>query len=448
MEDSGRDDHHVACTENGFGSSMSNIDTGSVESDLRSSMDDIVSENSMLSTRCCIFQTPKLLFRNNERSFLPIAFSIGPLHHGKPDLAETEQIKLKYTQDLITRVSEWNDTILKDLVEEITSLEEKARQCYNVPVKFSRDEFVKILLVDGCFLIELFRKYGGQDSPASPDDPVMSRGCMLEVVDRDLFLLENQIPWMVLDRLYRMTSFPNRKTMPLTQIAVMYFNSNGYITRQSSKMSSCWRPSLEKSKHILELLRNKLIWHTTLEGCLNLNWELIPCASSLQEAGVKFKKGRSINGILDIKFSNGVLEIPSLIIQETTEAIFRNLISFEQCYHRCYPGITSYVMLLDCLINTSKDINILCESGIIQNWLNPEEAAQIFNKLYQDTSVSQFYYLELCGEVNKYCRRRWPRWRAMYVRNHFSSPWAIASQIFAAMMLILAFLQTVFSIKK
>jgi hypothetical protein len=36
----------------------------------------------------------------------------------------------------------------------------------------------------------------------------------------------------------------------------------------------------------------------------------------------------------------------------------------------------------------------------------------------------------------------------MYVRNHFSSPWAIASQVFAAIILILAILQTLFTIEK
>uniref|UniRef100_A0A6N2MS32 Uncharacterized protein n=1 Tax=Salix viminalis TaxID=40686 RepID=A0A6N2MS32_SALVM len=38
----------------------------------------------------------------------------------------------------------------------------------------------------------------------------------------------------------------------------------------------------------------------------------------------------------------------------------------------------------DSLINTTKDMDILTRSGIINNWLNPEEATQFFNKLYHD----------------------------------------------------------------
>nr|XP_004301660.2 PREDICTED: UPF0481 protein At3g47200-like [Fragaria vesca subsp. vesca] len=427
-------------------SSMDNVDVAAVETDLRFCMDNIESGNSLLSTKCCIFVTPKLLFRNNEKAFLPTAFSFGTLHHGKPDLADTQKIKLKYARDLISRVSSWNDTILNDLVKEVASLEEEVRQSYSVPVKFSKDEFVKVLLVDGCFIIELFRK-SGADIPILQDDPIHGRACMLEVVGCDIFLLENQIPWVVLDRLFSKTTLPNGK-QSLIELALSSFEFLGIGALEME--TSLIPTTLAQSKHILELLRNLLVGSTMPEGgeLDATSWELIPSASSLIEAGVKFKKGNPSNGILDIKFSDGVLEIPTLVIHEATEALFRNLISFEQCYHWCDSRITSYAMLLDILINTPKDMDILCKNGIIQNWLNPEEATEIFNNLYNNTNVDTFYYLELCQEVNKYCRRRWPRWRATYVRNHFSSPWAIASQAFAAVIFVLALLQTVFGIKK
>ncbi|PRQ24156.1 hypothetical protein RchiOBHm_Chr6g0269291 [Rosa chinensis] len=427
-----------------FGGDDGADDIATIGSDLISSMNNIVPENSLLSTKCCIFATPKLLLKDNEKSYLPTAFAIGPVHHGKPDLQEAEQIKLKYTRDLIARVSEWNDTIVKDLVKEIASLEEQARQYYAVPVKFNKAKFVKLLLVDGCFIIELFRKRLG-DSPIYEDDPVCGRPFLREVLGTDLLLLENQIPWMVLDRLFSSTT--RTGALSLTQVTLSFFSflRTGGLDLQTE--NSFMLSTLDQSKHVLELLRNSLVWSTIPEGGELDTWELIPSASSLTEAGVKFKKGSTSNGLLDIKFSNGVLEIPPLVIVEPTKAFFRNLISYEQCYHWCHPKITSYAMLLDLLINTSKDMDILCENGIIQNWLNPEDATQIFNNLYNDTNVSHFYYLELCREVNKYCKRRWPRWRAMYVRNHFSSPWAIASQVLAAIIFILTLLQTVFSIK-
>ncbi|KAB1223902.1 hypothetical protein CJ030_MR2G023341 [Morella rubra] len=110
-------------------------------------------------------------------------------------------------------------------------------------------------------------------------------------------------------------------------------------------------------------------------------WELLPSATKPAKAGIKFKKGNS-ESILDIEFVDGVLTIPPLQVQETTETAFRNLISFEQCYSDCEARLTSYATLIDNLINTTKDVEILCENEIIDNWLNAEDAVQFFNKLY------------------------------------------------------------------
>ncbi|KAF5740466.1 hypothetical protein HS088_TW11G00535 [Tripterygium wilfordii] len=209
------------------------------------------------------------------------------------------------------------------------------------------------------------------------------------------------------------------------------------------------------NNHILDLLRKWLVsWLPRTELCKKTEgiverqgWKPMPSVKSLEEAGIKFEKGKS-ECILDIKFKNGILEVPSILIQEITEDVFRNLISFEQCYSKCPAIVTSYAVLLDSLINTETDMNLLCEKGIIDNWLNPEDATQFFNKLYHDTYVKKYYYLELCKEVNDYCRYPWPRWRAAYLRNYFGTPWAIASQVVAAIVLILTILQTVFSVLK
>jgi hypothetical protein len=64
---------------------------------------------------------------------------------------------------------------------------------------------------------------------------------------------------------------------------------------------------------------------------------------------------------------HGVLETPSFEIHDITETVFRNLISYEQCHSYYDHRITSYAILLDSLINTEKDIDILCEHKIIDN---------------------------------------------------------------------------------
>ncbi|KAJ6751461.1 hypothetical protein OIU85_001944 [Salix viminalis] len=133
-------------------------------------------------------------------------------------------------------------------------------------------------------------------------------------------------------------------------------------------------------------------------------------------------------------------------LKETTEVIIRNLISYEQCSPQCTDIITSYAVLLDSLINTTKDMDILTRSGIINNWLNPEEATQFFNKLYHDAYLKQYYYLELCQKVNKYSRRSCPRWHALLMMKYLGTPWAIVSIFAAATLLSLTVVQTIFTV--
>ncbi|GKV06569.1 hypothetical protein SLEP1_g18444 [Rubroshorea leprosula] len=145
-----------------------------------------------------------------------------------------------------------------------------------------------------------------------------------------------------------------------------------------------------------------------------------------------FKKAESGN-IIDVKFhkAEGVLEIPSLLINPSTETIFRNIISFEECSPFCIPRVTCYAMLLDCLVDTSDDVEFMSKAGIFANWLNPEEAAKFLSTMRNGTSINVFFYAHLFEDVNAYCLKCWPEWRASLIQNYFTKPWAIVSIIFA-----------------
>jgi hypothetical protein len=178
----------------------------------------------------------------------------------------------------------------------------------------------------------------------------------------------------------------------------------------------------------------------------------IPSASSLSEAGVTFKKGVKKEGepgcILNIKFDKkaGVFTIPPLAIDERTGPMFRNLMAFEQCYHSCKHLITSYAVLMDNLIDTNKDVDFLCEEGIVANWLSAEVASKFFNNLYKDTTVVNFHYKKLCDDVHEYHNNTWNRWREKLKRDYFDTPWSTISFFAAFVLLVLTFLQTIFTI--
>jgi hypothetical protein len=471
---------------------------------LTSSIEDMVSHDLIMPAKCCIFKTPAILYRHNEKAFIPDAFSIGPLHHGFSNLKSTEKIKAKYLKSLISRLSYSPHTDLRTLISSITDMEKDARECYGEAIfdyeTLNAEEFVKILVIDGCFLIELFRKDSYQ-TLREEDDPIFTQSCMMQFLNHDLILLENQVPWMVLEKLFELTLDSSLDKMSLSLLAVKFFNDTflsyrmlsqqiqtnvdqgeeallaGAIAlidqgnhiqhivdldRKLSTLSTELPPSgsspveagknnIQCYEHIVDLKRN-LLTSSNIEDkeerVLSDQWELLPSATSLVEAGIKFKRGTRLSSenILDIKFNDGVLEIPPLVIHDVTETAFRNLISYEQCYPKCKTRITSYAVLLDSLINTAKDMDILCENKIIENWLNPEDAAQLFNKLYLDTAVD-YCYTDLCRQVNIFCRNCLPRCRAELVGKYFNTPWAGLSTSAAVILLILTFVQTWYSIK-
>ncbi|GKV30998.1 hypothetical protein SLEP1_g39747 [Rubroshorea leprosula] len=209
------------------------------------------------------------------------------------------------------------DSMVEELEQVIKDVQSRNCQCYEdwAAINVTKEEFEKILMLDGCFIIELLRKSATEVPMQEGDSTLFSSNVMVIAVLHDLLLLENQIPWLVLELLYDRTSGNGSK--PLAEIATEFFIRH-YLGLSSEVGSS-----------ILELYK-----HT------------IPSATRLKESGVKFKRVES-RRILDVRFKNGVLEILTLAIHNTSEAIFRNLISFEQCCPFYAPRVACYSRLLD-----------------------------------------------------------------------------------------------------
>jgi hypothetical protein len=62
-------------------------------------------------------------------SYIPYAFSIGRLHHGRQNLQAMEKIEAKYLQDLIDR-SPIPFMKLRELINSIQAVKNEARECY------------------------------------------------------------------------------------------------------------------------------------------------------------------------------------------------------------------------------------------------------------------------------------------------------------------------------
>ncbi|GLU16561.1 hypothetical protein SLE2022_329900 [Rubroshorea leprosula] len=395
-------------------------------------------EDSTISPFTCIFRVPDTLKMQNPQAYEPYFFSLGPWHFGKPHLMDAQKYKMHFLEQLACRFPSPDDKI-KELEVVISQVKNKALECYggwgaiNVD---SRQEFEKILLLDGCFIIEMLRKFNAPITIQYSDLFIFSNA-MCPIWCHDLFLIENQIPWFALERLYERTRV-SEQDKPLVELAIDVF----YWIFSYDKLQI--QP--EYINHILDLA-----WHYLGSSSeqprsdgehFELNRHNIPSATRLRQAGIKFRRVKSRRN-LDVKLNNGVLEIPSLLIHPTTETIFRNLISFEQCYPFHPPKVTCYAKLLNGLVDTPEDVDLLSRDDIFNNWLSAEDVSHFVNRLHNGTNMDRLYYAQLCSDVRDYCQRWWPKWRAFYIHNYFTKPWAIISQAFAITILVLTILQVI-----
>ncbi|PON61353.1 hypothetical protein PanWU01x14_147300 [Parasponia andersonii] len=153
-------------------------------------------------------------------------------------------------------------------------------------------EFIQVLVLDGCFIIELFRKKAYNSVLTQLDDLVFTVSYMLQFLYHDLILLENQVPWLVLEILFALTKTPSIDKEPLGELAIEFF---GDILSTSTIRSPLQKLIVlaHGIKHILDLLRNSLVLssHKIREPEKSIAWQPMPSAYKSQGGWNHIEKG-------------------------------------------------------------------------------------------------------------------------------------------------------------
>ncbi|KAF3447142.1 hypothetical protein FNV43_RR12322 [Rhamnella rubrinervis] len=150
----------------------------------------------LLSSHCCIYRVPDRLRNAKETEYTPKVVSIGPLHHGKEGLKPMEEHKKRYLQAFLLRTN----ISLKDCVKIVKEREERLRGCYDQTIELSSKEFVKIFVLDTIFIIEVLVRFHFPQF-LHEGDRLFNRPWMLWDIVPDLLLLENQLPFFIIEEL-------------------------------------------------------------------------------------------------------------------------------------------------------------------------------------------------------------------------------------------------------
>ncbi|XP_062176223.1 UPF0481 protein At3g47200-like [Alnus glutinosa] len=396
------------------------------------------SSEPLSSPKCCIYKVPTDLRKVNEKAYTPEVISIGPFHHGDERLETMEKlIKVTYFKRFVQK------TVLnvEKLVSIIRNREADVRYCYSHPSALSSDGYVKMILADASFIIVFFLTYCKTNEWMGEEDLTPR---LISTVRKDIQLLENQLPFFVIDKIYNF-AFASHSNLPsFTELAIRFF------ARSNSRKISL-DPNL-KIRHFVDLLRTSFLPQSISQRQPQRNRGQkvthLYTASQLHEAGVKFKVGSS-NCLFDLKFTNGVLEIPQFKLSNNTESLFRNLMALEQ-YHYPFDGyFTDYIRVLNFLIDTPKDMDLLVRKRILVNGLGDSNAVtNLINNLWRQIFISEANsdYYHLCKDLNTFYEDPWHSWKATLRRDYFSTPWRTASTVTAIIFLALTFSQTICSI--
>lgn len=414
---------------------ISHADEGLVTS-IRRKMETISSSHS-------ICRVKEGLCKANEKAYLPNLVSIGPYHHGEEGLTGMEVHKWRYVHALLNRKPNL-EACLDECVIALKEVQHRAQACYAGEINFGNNDFLQIMLVDGCFIIELFLKYSIK-SLRRRNDPIFTAPGMLFDLRCNLVLLENQIPLFVLQRLFQVVPIPKQCNYLLNELAFRFFKNmipgDNQIHREKFN---------QEGYHLLDLICHCLLpTHPRVQQKQPNSNNHVRSATELQGDGIRFRKARTEN-LLDIKFVNGVLEIPPIIVNQYTKSLLSNLTALEQCSSdsSSVQYITSYVVLMKGLIRSDKDAKLLQQRDILTNYdATEKEVAKLFEKLYEEANVNGFYYDGLCEQMNAYKNRtRWHGWSKRLKHSHHRNPSLCLVLLVAILALLVTLVGTLFSV--
>ncbi|XP_054818004.1 UPF0481 protein At3g47200-like [Prosopis cineraria] len=408
-------------------------------------------------TKHCIYAIPSCVADLNKKAYSPQTVSFGPYHYMKNHLVAMEEHKHRALVHFLRRC---NGKPLELLIESMAKVEEDLKDSYK-PFDDDRwknksHSFLKMMILDGCFTLEVLRFADSDDNGGdyADNDPVFSGHGRLHVmpyIRRDMLMLENQIPMAVLEILLEFDGNNNQDPEFLNKLILKFLCAHIPIHK-----------SFGKCLHILDLFRKSLLQHEPTHPTIipkqiiastKLQQEddelIIPSARELQESGIVFQPSKS-HSLKDVSFDGaaGILRIPSIVVDDFTDTTSFNLIAFERMHVGAGNEVSSFVFFMDNIIDNEVDVVILKQKGIVQNALGSDKAvAKLFNSLSRDLAVAREGGLDIVQvSVCRYCKTPWNKWRADLIETYFRNPWAIVSLAAAIFLFALTVVQTMYTI--
>ncbi|KAI9120874.1 hypothetical protein K1719_007907 [Acacia pycnantha] len=395
--------------------------------------------------------------------YSPKIVSLGPIHHDdEPHLQLGEQYKLMWASMYVQGDRNKARRLHRGIIVNIKDL----KDLYTLDAlgHFNDDELAWMLFVDGCALLQILKH---------PDilkpEPLNAKVDQMALVRQDALLLENQLPFRVLQLLSDLPDHklikdvdnfllchhfsPDQKPQQKNGAQEVLQNSTGDQPQSEIDVAPDSSPN---PVHLLDELRKKVLRDFSPRndkkriGSGQISYRNL---KELKEAGIQVKRSESQSqSPIDITFSSyffgGELNLPDIIVDETIAPTYLNLMAYEVCpdFNNKYE-ISSYVEFLDSLIDHPDDVKELRKARVLHNGLgSDEEVAKLFNVISTDLVPNATTYASLRAEIEEHYQKKYKTWFALAYNTYFSNPWSIIAFIAASVAILLTFVQTWFAI--
>ncbi|KAL6272736.1 hypothetical protein ACE6H2_023428 [Prunus campanulata] len=434
-------------------------------------------DNSARSSRSKIQSVPRILRSHSslDKYFEPRALAMGPIRHDKCIEAE----KLKYT--LAADFIKDSGCTYNQLYKQILDIAE-IKDCYdNEATKCYDDDETLADLIDGCSTLQFMHKIDRLEEFG------MNR-TQAAFAWLDLFLLENQLPYQVLELLMSSTTkkqelFSSIQSFVGMQIIAAKKPLEYSREREKQEMLLKIRPHAQAIRaaylakegfhhpsdylrpthhlpdnghptyHLLDFLRERMLAPPPKvpkdDHRKEDNSPSFCNAQELKAAGVHFRRSKT-SSLWDISFTSlgfvGFLNLPP--INEDAIPLFLYLIAYEMCNDFLNNfGVTSYFTFLSSLIAHPDDAKQLRSAHILCNFRGSDEAlADLFHEVGPDLVLAHLMYNFINANLEKHYKTKWKTWFAQFFEDHFSSPWVMLAFIGALTALVLSGIQTWYTV--
>ncbi|XP_047940307.1 putative UPF0481 protein At3g02645 [Salvia hispanica] len=419
--------------------------------------------------------------RRSQQVYDPVLVSIGPYHHAKPGLRRAQEFK----HLCLDRCAGGDDKKKAFFYSKIVEHAASIRDCYaeaKIVEKYDDKSLALMMLLDASIIIDFIHNYLGMQGNSFSDWQRCLGAGSGPLMVRDIMLMENQIPFQVLQLLITLQYEKGEAASFLPRFFSTFLSYKGRILDLDLNNTEILREIEDPPIHFLEAFRRVVVLKNKkkikeedrvmsvyssvnksvfLQSAMSMKEEMVDAGISYMHRSVMDLKAKGIRirpdpdlSAADITFVPGFcfseLRLPVQYLSDLTPMVIANMIAFEVLPHGCSSLVVlSYAIFMKSLVQSPQDVKELQDNGVILNRLaNLEKVVEVIKEIDTFGLHDQDIFKDVKMRIEEHCRSRARTWLADLIYTRFRTPWTAIAFFAGVLLLCLTFLQTVFTINQ